>query len=282
MIPFPKTFAAHAGLSSLCTVFRTRLTPCWEEGIARHFVHRPCQQVVVDEQGRLAPDVDIHLAVVFGLERLSPLREDMEEELRTLKPPPFESIYLTVPIESLRDPVRPQFMVESSDRLLSLSETGAPVILAAISHRRRIGTSLVLRHYPVAIFDAEGALDWVHPAGHSYGLIRSEFPPHQRVRRLGRRLRRNLDPYGLRGLDEETGLPRWYRSARDQLIEKDGVENPSLDEVISFDAAWRLHHALASDAEQAMREATLSYLHGFESFFGCGGLHPTPGVLEFP
>lgn len=282
MTPFPKTFAAHAGISSLCTVFRARLIPCWEEGIARHFVHRLCHQVVVDEQGRLAPDVDVHLAVVFGLERLSPLRDDMEKELRKLKEPPFESLYLDMPLENSRDPMRPRFLAESSDRLLGLSDSGVPIILAAVSHRRRIGTSLVVRHYPVAVFDTEGAVEWVHPAGYAYGLVRPEFPPHQKVRRLGRRSRRKQDPYGLRGLDEETGLPRWYRFARDQLIEMDGIENPSLDEVISFDAAWRLHHALVSDAEQAMREATLSYLHGFESFFGCGGLHPAPGVLEFP
>lgn len=282
MTPFPKTFVAHAGLSSLCTVFHARLIPCWEEGIARHFAHRLCQQVVLDAQGRLAPDVDVHLAVVFGLERFSPLRDYMEEELRTLKEPPFESLYLDMPLGNLRDSMRPRFMEESSNRLLGLSDAGVPVILAAVSHRRRIGTALVIRHYPVAVFDAEGGLEWVHPAGHAYGLIRSEFPHHQRIRSLGRRLRRTLDPHGLRGLDEETGLPRWYRFARDQLIANDGIECPSLEEVISFDTAWRLLHSLASDAEQTMREATLSYLRGFESFFGCGGLHPKPGVLEFP
>ncbi len=282
MTPFPKTFATHAGISRLCTVFRARLMPYYEEGIARHFVHRPCQQVVFDPQGRLAPDVDVHLAVVFGLERLSPLRDDMEEDLRRLNELPFESLLLDMPLGNLRDPMRPRFMAESSDRFLGLSDAGVPIILASVSHRRRIGSSLVIRHYPVAVFDAEGALEWVHPAGHAYGLIRPEFPPHQGIRRLGRRQRHGLDPYGLKGLDEETGLPRWYRFARDQLIEKDGIAAPTLEEVIGFDTAWRLLHSLASDADQAMREAATSYLHGFESYFGCGGLYPKPGVLDFP
>ena len=282
MNPLPKTFSTHAGLSSLCTVFHARIFPCWEEGVARHFVHRLSHQVVIDERGKMAPDVDVHLGVVFGLDRFSPLREDMEQGLHKLKVPPFESLYLAMPLGERRDPTRARFMEESSDHLLDIAGTGATVILAAISHRRRIGSSLVIRHYPVALFDATGALEWVHPAGPAYGLARPEFPPQQRIRSLGRRYRRNHDPHGMKGLDEETGLPRWYRFACDQLLANEGIERPSMEEVIAFDTAWRLLHSLASDAEQAMRDASLSYLRGFECFFGCGGLHPTPGVLEIP
>jgi hypothetical protein len=282
MAPLPKTFRSHAGISDLCTVFHARLHHCWEEGVPRHRLHRPCQPIVIDEKGRIAPDIDVHLTVVLGLERYSPLHDFMEEDLRTLKMPPFESLFLDIPIEDPRDPTRAAFMRESAERFLDLAEAGAPVLVVAMTHRRRIGGSIVLRHYPVAVFDNEGALEWVHPAGPAYGLIRPGFPAHQQIRRLGRRRGGTIDLNGLSRLDPETGLPVWFRQARDQLITDHGIQYPAFEEVIGLEAESLLVCSFARDAEHALREATVRYLRGFERFFGQGGLDPVPGVLEIP
>jgi len=276
----PKTFRTHAGISSLCTVFRANLAPCWEEGIPRHYVHRLCQPVVVDAQGRLSPDVDPHLAVVMGLERLSPLLPQMEDDLQRLQERPYESLYLMLPVGEPGTSARPRLLEEVAKLCLELVAADDPILVVAISHRRRIGASTVIRHYPVALFDREGGLLWAHPAGHSYGLIRSGFPRHQRVRTLGPRIRKPSSLYGLTRLDRATGLPVWYRNAQEHLIQTQGVETPSFEATIELQAECLLQWAIAADAEQALREATNQYLRGFETFFGCGGLNPIPGLVE--
>lgn len=280
MPPSAKNLTDQYQISKLCTVMDATLQPCWEEGIARHNVHELLVPIVVGPKGILEPTTDRQIGVVMGLTRLTELPAHMEEDLRRLPYRPYESLYLALPVA---DPVlrhRTRLLNEASGLFLDLAEAESLVKVAAISHRRRIGSSIVVRHYPVALFDQASGCLWAHPAGNAYGLIRPGFPKTQRVRSLGPRRPEGKTPETLTRLDDESGLPQWYRFAKEQLKDLQDGEDPIYRAIMDFQAQCWLQRSLVEDAEHALRETTQQFLHGFETFFGMGGLQPVPGRLD--
>jgi hypothetical protein len=205
----------------------------------------------------------------------------MEESLEGLKPPPFETVMLEIPVDDATRSFRMLLLDELANLLLELMEQGKEMKIVAISHRRLIHGNLILRHHLVALFDQMDTLYWRHPAASEYGLIRRGFPARQRVRRLGA-VCRNRAPSDIpRRLDPATGLPAWYLFALERLREQLPHDACNFASVIQFLAEQRLELGLAGDLDQAMRDATQDFFHGFETFFGMGGLQPTPTIL-FP
>lgn len=268
-------------ISSLCTVFTGTLNPCNEEGVPRHYVHQlPCP-VVLDDRGRIVGKGDCQVAVLTTVKRSSPLLPHMEDDLHRLAYHPTESLYLA--IES-GDPVIQQrvWMLEEYSRIsLDLVGTEETATIVAISHRRKINGFITVRHYPVALLDGNDELLWVHPASLSYGLIRCTLPSEQRVRSLGPRTRPGSIPEMLRCLDDESGLPAWYRFAMEHLEDLGLGEKPTFQEVLGHQAHLWLQGSIIDAADAALLEASQQYMSGFERFFGRGGLHPAPGRMDF-
>lgn len=281
MTPPTRTFRTYARISSLCTVFEATLTLLPEEGTPLHYVHERPVPVVIGKRGELLPRTDRNLAVILGVKRISDLLPHMEEDLLFLPTRPFESLYLSVPAGEpvIRERVR--MLNEASGIFIPVAETSQLVMLVAVTHRRRINGAIVIRHYPVAVYDQGSNLMWAHPAGHSYGLIREEFPNHQKVRQLGPRCRKGRTPDLLRRLDDATGLPQWYQFAKEQMQELQDGEDPLFQAVIAHQANLWLQRSIAESADQALVEATQDFIRGFEMFFGAGGLDPVPGFLAF-
>ncbi len=273
-------FRRNFRISQLCPDFQAIVHCLDEEGMSLHYPHeRPCQ-VILDDRGNLLPRTDRQVAVVFRVSRTTPLLPQMEQDLKGLVNKPVETIFLAM---SAGDPVVQSHMIllqEFSRIALALAEAGTPVTVVAVSHRRMIHETLVIRHYPVALCDSTDGLIWVHPAAHGYGLIRPGFPAHQNVRVLGRRNTNSLGQE-LRRWDPETGLPIWYRQAKESLLEIGCCEEPGFAEILDHYARSLLQRSLAQDLEPAMRQATREFLTGFERHFGPGGLYLAPGVLEF-
>ena len=282
MAPLSRAFRRHARISDLCTVFEATLHPLQEEGVSLHFLHERPVQVVVGTRGELLPRTDRGLAVIFGADRTTELLPHMEEDLRLLPNRPFETLYLHVPIWDPVLPMRARLLSEAAGILLDVAEEGRPVIIVAVSHRRKINEALVLRHFPVALFDLAGSLLWAHPAGHGYGLIRGGFPQHEKARILGPKHRRPriVDPP--RRLNDSTGLPEWYLLAKEDIQALQEGEAPTFELVIGHQADLWLQLGMAKDEDHALLEATQDWLSGFEVFFGAGGLIPVPSRLEFP
>lgn len=274
------TFRKYCRVSELCAVFDAVLAPNHEEGIARHFVHQLPVQVVLGAKGNLETITDRYFAVVMGLTRDTELEPYMEEDLRLLSYRPAESLYLPLPVGDPVFKARTRLLDEASKLFIDLAEAGTPVKVVAISHRRQINGSIVIRHYPVALFDHAGSLLWAHPAGNAYGLIRYGFPLTQKVRILGPKTRTGKCPEMLRRLDDETGLPAWYQFAREHLQELQTGEEPLYRAVMDHQAYLWVQRSIVETAEQALIEATQQFLIGFETFFGQGGLYPTPGRLD--
>jgi len=274
------TFRDHCRISELCPIFDAVLSTNPEEGIDRHFVHQLPHSIVLDEKGNLEPSTDLHLAVVMGLKRSSNLLPHMEKDLSRLPYRPSESLYLALPVSNSVLRVRTRLLDEASKLFIDLAEAGTPLKIVAISHRRLIHGAIVIRHYPVAIFDHSGSLLWVHPAGHSYGLIRFGFPESQKALTLGPKTRASRTPEMLRRLDDETGLPLWYRDAKEHLKELQDGEEPLYRAVMDFQAQIMAHQSFVENDEQALLSATWQFLAGFETFFGQGGLMPEPGRLD--
>lgn len=274
------TFRQHCRISDLCPDFQATLHYLEEEGVSLHHPHERPSQVVIDERGNLLPRTDRHVAVILRVSRKTPLLPDMEEQLQGLAIKPIETIFLPMPGGDVV--LRPHMLVlqEFSRLAQEIVEAGAPVIVVAVSHRRMIHEMLVIRHYPVALFDLSGSLLWAHPAAHSYGLIRRGFPSHQKIRVLGRRSPLATDK-GPQRWDPESGLPFWYQEAKDHLLDLDPSAEPSFAEVLEHYADTLQQRYLAKDVEQAMQMATQEYLTGFERWFGSGGLYLSPGLLEF-
>ena len=206
-----QSFRQHARISELCPIFDATLSLVSEEGIPLHQVHQRPLQVVVGPDGRLGPLVDRHIAVILGVNRTSELLPHMESDLQILEANPLETLFLELPVGTTTLRTRARLAKEASDIFVEVAEAKRTVKIAAISHRRQICGVLVLRHYPVALFDEYGALLWLHPAGPAYGLIRDRYPQAQKRRTLGPV---NLvdSPDGLqRRLDDASGLPALYR-----------------------------------------------------------------------
>lgn len=276
-----QTFRRHARISELCPVFDATLHLLHEEGTPLHQVHERPVQVVANPNGSLCPRVDRRVGVILGVGRRSALLPHMEADLQKCPAPPWESLFLELPLgdRTLRPRIR--LAQEASDLLTGLAEAGQVVKIVAISHRRAIHGSVVLRHYPAALFDLSGTLLWTHPAAPAYGLIRHGFPAAQKMRALGP-LRRRLHPQDLRRrLDDATGLPSWYRFAFERLREEHPTEKVGFADVIHHQAELWVAHGLAKSLEGAMQEAGQDYLRAFEIFFGMGGLRPMPSLLSF-
>lgn len=275
------TFRNHARISSLCPVFDATLRLLSEEGIALHHVHERPLPVVATLSGSLRPRVDRRLAVILGVHRTSPLLPHMELDLQGLVAPPQETLFLEIPVGPRTLRTRTRLAQEASDIFVGLAEAELAVKVVSFSHRREVHGSLVVRHYPVAVFDRAGTLLWKHPAAPAYGLIRGGFPTTQTVRSLGP-LRDRLRPEDLhRRLDDGSGLPTWYRFACDRLQDEHPDAIVSFADVIQHQAELWLASGLETNLDRALQEATQDYLRGFEIFFGMGGLHPTPTLLTF-
>ena len=275
-----ETFRQQWKISSLCTDFTATLQPCLEEGVSLHFVCEKAHQVVLDDRGVIQPSIDRQFAVVMRVRRTSDLLPYMEEDLRKLHYRPAESLYLSL---AAGDPVvraRLRLLNEGSARFIEIAEAGTTVRVAAVSHRRQINGAIVIRHYPVALFDEDGRMLWVHPSAHGYGLIRDGFPTRQRVRSLGPRRKKGKLPDLLTQLDYETGLPGWYQYAKEHLIDLGIDEEPMYRAVLDHQVHLMVQRSIFDDADHALREATQQFMCGFESMFGQGGLNPVPGRLE--
>lgn len=275
-----KTFREHWRISELCPIFDAVLSPNSEEGINRHFLHQLPKHVVVDAKGNLEAASDLNLAVIMEVKRSSKLLPHMEEDLDRLPYLPFESLYLALPVGDPVFRVRTRLLDEASKLFIDLAEMATLLKVVSISHRRQIQGAIVIRHYPVALFDQSESLLWAHPAGISYGLIRWGFPGTQKVRRLGPESRGWETPIKLRKLDDETGLPLWYRHAKEHLKELQEGQDPLYCAVIDSQAQILARNYPLENEKQALLEATRQFLNGFETFFGQGGLQPTPGYLD--
>jgi len=275
----PGTFRRDCRISELCPIFDCTLAPVYEEGIPLHFLHERPMLIVVDERGGLRPRTDRHLAVIFEIQRTSELLPHMEKDLALLPTAPFESLYLSLPGDRPDLSLAPTVLAEASTILLSLAEAQTPIRVVAVSHRRWVHGSVILRHFLVAVFDASGDLLWVHPAAAPYGLIRPGFPAAQQARMLGRRSP-TWRPEARR-LDPQTGLPGWFRFAADQV--RTEALDPDLPfvEVMDHQTDMWVRLTLAEDEEQARIKATRELLAGFELFFGAGGLRPEVGPADF-
>ena len=280
MVQQPKTFRQQCQISSLCTDFEATLQACSEEGVPRHFVHELPNLVVLNDRGEIQPSIDRQFAVVLRLQRSSDLLPHMEDDLRRLHYRPTESLYLALAAGDPLVRARMRLLSEASACFIEIAETGATVRVVAVSHRREINGAIVLRHYPVALFDEEGHMLWVHPSAHGYGLIRDGFPLRQRVRSLGPRAKTGKLPDLLTHLDHETGLPAWYQYAKEHLINLGISEEPMYRAVLDHQVHLMVQRSVFDDADQALREATQQFLSGFERLFGQGGLHPVPGRLD--
>jgi hypothetical protein len=267
-------------ISSLCTVFEATLHPCQEEGVPRHFVHELPRPVVLDDRGMIQPGTDRMLAVVMGVRRSSVLLPHMEEDLQNLGYRPSESLYLVLAAGDPVIRVRTRLLNEASGRFIEIAESGTSVRVVAISHRREINRSIVIRHYPVALFDEEGRGLWTHPSAHGYGLICDGFPVGQRICSLGPKAKKGKLPELLAHLDDETGLPGWFHYAKEHLINLGLDEDPVYRAVLDHQVHLLVQRSVYEDAEQALYEATQQFLSGFERLFGQGGLHPVPGRLD--
>lgn len=281
MLHHGSALRTQARISNLCTVFTASLHPLWEEGIPLHHPHqRPC---LLDpqhhEQARQL--TDCHLGVVCAVKRTTPLNSYMEESLRGLKTTPFETVMLELPIDEATRSIRMRMLDELANLLLELMEQGREMTIVAVSHRREIHGSLILRHHLVALFDHEETLYWRHPAASEYGLIRHGCPASQRVRNLGTASEHHKLSDIPRCLDSATGLPARYLFARENLREQTAQETSDFASVIQSLARQQLDLELVGDLDQSLREATQDYIHGFETYFGMGGLQPTPTIL-FP
>jgi hypothetical protein len=270
-------------ISSLCQIFEVTLRPCWEEGFPRHHVHRLPTQVIIESKGRLSADLEPQMAVVLHLIRHTDLLPLIKDPFGKVHPMPSESLYLAMPVGSPLLIHRTRLLQEASSTFIELAQDEERVVLVAVSHRRLINKSLVIRHCPVALFSLEGDLLWLHPAGPNYGLVKAAFPRGQRSRVLGPKLPLKRDPDYFNEVDDATGLPTMYAYAKECLKaaqEADEKDEPVFAAVLDFQAQSLIRRSIAEDAETAITIATQQFLRGFESFFGMGGLFPEPGHLD--
>jgi len=223
--------------------------------------------------------MDQRMAIICAIDRTSPLLLHMEESLHAVCPKPVETLLLELPTDNGTRSIRSRLLMETADLLSEFMELGQEVEVVAISHRRSIHGNLVLRHHLVALFDRMGTLCWCHPAAAGYGLIRPGFPSRQHVRTLGR-TRMKMTPEEIpRRLDEGTGLPAWFQYARESLRKQSPDDACEFADVIQVLGDLWVAHGLAGNVTQAMQMATQDYFQGFETFFGMGGLQPTPTIL---
>lgn len=276
----PRTFRNHCKISELCPIFTATLTPLREEGIPLHFVHSRPLPVVVDERGKVLPRTDRQIAVIFGVQRTSELLGRMETELALLPARPFETLYLSFPSDRRDLSLAPKVLTEASKILLSLAEASTPITVVAVSHRRWVHGSVILRHALVAVFNDSEELLWMHPAAAPYGLIRPGFPAAQKARVLG--CRRSTWRPEERRLDPQTGLPAWFRHAADQLREGALDAELPFTQIMDHQTELWVNLSLAGDEEQARIRATRELMAGFEMFFGPNGLHPEPWQEQCP
>jgi len=119
-------FRRRNKISSLCQVFVANLLPCEEEGVSRHFLHQLPTPLVLDDAGHLVETNPRRLAVLLGLVRQTEVDPDLEVSGPDDPRPPYESLYLEVPVG---DPVvhpRPELMEEASNLFVQVADEGAP------------------------------------------------------------------------------------------------------------------------------------------------------------
>jgi hypothetical protein len=223
------------------------------------------------------------MAVIFHLIRHTVLLPLLKDFTGKVHPPPAESLYLAMPVGSPLLPQRTRILQEASGLFMDLAQDETRIVLVAISHRRLINRTLVIRHAPVALFTLESAPIWIHPAGPNYGLIKSTFPQGQRQRILGPRKTLGRDPERFTQMDDATGLPAMFAYAKECLKasqEADDKEEPVFAAVLDFQAQSLIRRSITADVESALKLATQQFMTGFESFFGMGGLLPQPGNLD--
>lgn len=178
-------------------------------------------------------------------------------------------------------PQRTRMLREASSIFMDLAQEEGRILLVAMSHRRLVNKTLIIRHCPVAVFELQGQPLWLHPAGREYGLISAPFPDGQRQRTLGPRRALSRRPEDLNQMDDATGLPSFYAYAKQYMkAADDGEEDPVVAAVLDFQAQSLLQMAIIQEAEDALKLATQQFLRGFESFFGMGGLMPKPGMID--
>lgn len=97
---------AHARISDLCPMFTAKLHPLWEEGFPLQQMHYRLQPIHLGAGGVRRPMVDPRLAVVFGVQRMSPLLPHMTQSLNGLKPAPLETLLLEIPVVEATLPFR--------------------------------------------------------------------------------------------------------------------------------------------------------------------------------
>lgn len=270
---------ACARISDLCPVFTATLHPVWE-GFPLHQMHYRPVPVCLGEEGALCLMQDRSLAVVFGVQRVSPLLAHMMQSLKGVDPPPLETLHLELPVEDATMPFRAAVVCEASERLGTLMDREEMLHLVTISHRRSLHGSLVIRHHLVALFDLAGTLLWCHPAAAGYGLLRPGFPEHQKGRALGESGAWMTPGQIPRRLDPATGLPVWFLRARQQhsdvMFERAGWDIPW---ILAAQADLWVAQGVVRDREAALREAAQDFIQGFEAWFGMGGLQPAPTLL---
>ena len=273
-------FSKKYRISGICQTMLATIHPCWEEGFPRHDVHRLPYPVVVEAKGQLGAELKPQMAVVMEVTRhtVLPLLRDTPG-ISHLSPP--ESMYLAMDVGSPLLPQRTRLLREASSLFMDIAQEAHKIVFVAISHRRLVNRTLIIRHCPVALFEVHGQPLWLHPAAQEYGLIRAPFPEGQRQRILGPRKALLRRPEHLNQMDDATGLPAFYAYAKQCLkAVEEGEEEPVVGAVLDYLAQSLLQMAIVQEADEALILSTQQFLRGFESFFGMGGLMPRPGVLD--
>lgn len=220
------------------------------------------------------------MACIFGLTRFSSLNIPAADQAAFTRKPPYESLYLTLPVSELgkANQRRIRFLQEAENLFLDLAERKDRVFVESISHRRLVHGRVVVRHQPVAIFNSSGKLLWLHPEALRFGLIDAEFPRSQKCRQLDRPAIHIRNQPEFKALDEE-GLPVWYYEARQRLHEA-GKDDLMAEALIGLQAQSLLQVSIEQEVEDQLRSVAQEFLTDFETYFGMGGLMPMPGILD--
>lgn len=278
MLPSLDSLREELALSSLCHLFEAVLHPCLEEGFPRHQLHPFPSPIVVESGGRRLVMPEARLGCLFHLTRHSPLSLCEEEQAWLRRHPVVETLLLVMPVaEGARMVSHRTCGLQEAERLLlDLMEARERVLIASVSHRRRVHGQIVVRHQPVALLDPTGVVHWLHPAAPRFGLIRAPFPTSQDHRRLDAWEEAPTDWAKLQVV-EEAKLPRWYHEAREAL-KAQGESDPVFDAMLDLQRS-ALAHAAGRAAVEKLRATAQEFLSDFERWFGEGGLLPRPGVL---
>jgi hypothetical protein len=276
----PEALRGQFKISQLGQVFEATLHLCMEEGFPRHQLHYLPSPLIPDDRQQMLVLPDAQVACIFGLTRFSSLNIPTADQAAFTRKPPYESLYLTLPVSELgkANQRRIRFLQEAENLFLDLAERKDRVFVESISHRRLVHGRVVVRHQPVALFNPSGKVIWLHPEALRFGLIDAEFPRSQKCRQLGRPAIHIRNQPEFKALDEE-GLPVWYYEARQSLHEA-GKDDLMAEALIGLQAQSLLQVSIEQEAEDQLRTVAQEFLTDFETYFGMGGLMPMPGILD--